>query len=156
MSRVAARSVFVILFIINCILWSRSKYGHHTDHLAPLGLVKRSSTEPSWEYATSREEVWSLSFCPFHLCNILSVLVSSAVCNHRSSMQACRLELSSTGHPIQHGLPSTIFLYGSTDSAHSLCPSRAVARIPLFNSWYQRFRLFRPQFGKPRSSSRTR
>lgn len=63
MSRVAARFVFIFFLIINCILWSRSKYGRTYQLVQDdsAGLVKRMSHEPSelfgYRVQTSEEEV---------------------------------------------------------------------------------------------------
>jgi len=78
MSRAAARSVFVFLFIINCVLWSRSKYGqpfHHTSQLRTSSLVKRLSNELTQPvefrtYSTSKDEVRTPIFCLLDLGNI--------------------------------------------------------------------------------------
>ena len=61
MSRVAPRVVFVFFLIINCILWSRSKYGrtYQLVHDDSAGLVRRMPSHPDryQVQVTSEEEV---------------------------------------------------------------------------------------------------
>lgn len=48
MSFASARSLFVLVLVINCILWSRSRYGRFPDPSLSYGetsLVKRVSYE---------------------------------------------------------------------------------------------------------------
>lgn len=141
MSNGSAKLIFVVALVINCILFSQSRYAHVSPHTGgSLSFVKRALelSRKTGLYASFSEDQ---ARCTLLQPDIQILTTTSVPADHFASRPAMRpriRRLSTKRIILIDTIPPVLLLLRTSDSTLDFCWSCDMAHILILHPWNQR------------------
>lgn len=141
----SARLAFVVILVVNCIIWSQGRYGSipHSQSLVADGrpsLVKRylvelgyvNGTYDAFNHGEKSVSSYSETCCMIECSSRVSVS-TACIPNGSSVRSRTRVSLSSTQDFLVRAIPQRILLYDTCATTGSLRRSAHMASLLVFD-----------------------